>query len=131
MASDETGGPVHRKVPLRSVRIGNRVRPYAGDLKPLMASLRELGLLQPIVIDQHYQLLAGFRRLTAAGLLGWETIDAVIVKVGDSQTRVLIELDENLTRIDFSPDELDRGLKRLRRHGKKGVFWNAVNWLLD
>lgn len=115
---------------IKDIHIGKRVRHYAGDIKPLMESLDRVGLLQPVVIDSRYNLLAGFRRLTAARLLGWKTIDAVMISVKDKKTKFLIELDENITRLDFTPDQLEQAKQRLNRLSKNGVVWKFVNWLI-
>jgi ParB family chromosome partitioning protein len=45
-----------------------------GDIDALAASMKELGLLHPIVVRPDGVLVAGERRLRAAKLLGWETI---------------------------------------------------------
>src|SRR4051794_31761325 len=54
------------------------------DLRDLLESLAEVGLLHPLLVlpaddDGHHQLLAGYRRLRAARQLGWEEVPARIV----------------------------------------------------
>ena len=117
------------KVFLDEVCVGNRIRQDPGDLGLLKASMERVGLLQPIIIDTQYNLLAGFRRLQAAHLLGWESIDAHMVEARDKETRLLIELEENITRKDFTPEQLDIANRRLTRYGRKGVVWKIVNWM--
>jgi ParB family chromosome partitioning protein len=67
-------------VPIASITVGPRIRQDFGDLDALAASIAELGLLHPIVIDKHHKLLAGERRLRAAQKLGWTTIPATIAR---------------------------------------------------
>jgi len=42
-----------------------------------------LGLLQPIIVDEELNLLAGARRLAAARKLGWTEIDCKIISYGE------------------------------------------------
>jgi ParB family chromosome partitioning protein len=67
-------------VPIASITVGPRIRKDIGDIDALAASIAELGLLHPIVIDKHHKLLAGERRLRAAQKLGWTTIPATIAR---------------------------------------------------
>ena len=67
-------------VPIASITVGQRIRQDFGDIDALAASIAELGLLHPVVIDRHYKLLAGERRLRAAVKLGWTTIPATIAR---------------------------------------------------
>jgi ParB family chromosome partitioning protein len=87
-------------------------------LEELKASIRQAGLLQPIVVrpspDGHsgYQLIAGERRLRACQALGWERIPAV-QREADDRTLLTLALIENLQRDDLSPVDEARGYERL------------------
>jgi ParB family chromosome partitioning protein len=76
----------------------------------LAASIREVGVLQPVLVrpgdaDGAYVLIAGERRLRAAGMAGLATIPAVI-RTAESDERHLTEaLIENVQRKDLSPLE--------------------------
>lgn len=72
-------------------------------LEELADSLREHGLVQPIVVrarGDRYQLIAGQRRLAAARRLGWETVAARVLEVDDRQMAE-IAIVENLQRRDL------------------------------
>jgi len=74
-----------------------------GALAELASSLREHGLVQPIVVrtrGDRYQLIAGQRRLAAARRLGWERIPARLLEVDDRQMAE-IAIVENLQRRDL------------------------------
>ena len=101
------------QIPIDSVTVPERVRKDLGDLQPLMDSLRRVGQLNPITVSPSYDLIAGHRRLTAATNLGWKTIDAVVVTGLDETRRLEMELEENIYRKDFTPDEVLEGWKRL------------------
>jgi ParB family chromosome partitioning protein len=55
-----------------SIIVGERHRRDLGDIHAVAATIREIGLLQPIVVKPNGKLIAGERRLRAAELLGWE-----------------------------------------------------------
>ena len=86
-------------------------------LDELKASIRQAGLLQPIVVRPvpnggGYELIAGERRLRACQALGWERIPAVKREV-DDRTALTLALIENLQRDDLSPVDEARGYERL------------------
>jgi len=119
------------RVKISEIKVGNRIRVNPGDLTALRDSMRRLGLLQPILIDSKYNLIAGYRRLETAKMLGWESIEARLIDTRDKKERLLIEAEENTTRRDFSPEEMGRVDKLLLRYGRKGIFWRLVAWLMD
>ncbi len=84
------------------------------DLAELAESLREHGLVQPIVVrakGDRYQLIAGQRRLAAAKRLGWEK---VLVRVLDVDDREMSEIAivENLQRRDLDALEKAASFKQ-------------------
>ncbi len=73
------------------------------DLAELADSIREHGLVQPIVVrarGDRYQLIAGQRRLAAARKLGWARVPARVLDVDDRQMAE-IAIVENLQRRDL------------------------------
>jgi ParB family chromosome partitioning protein len=77
------------------------------SLVELVASIREHGVIQPLVVTQigdDYQLIAGERRWRAAQLAGLTTMPAVI-KETTPQEMLELALVENLQRADLSPLE--------------------------
>jgi len=78
------------------------------SLAALARSIREVGVLQPIVVrvrDGGYELVAGERRLRAARLAGLPTVPA-IVREADDTDALRQALIENIHREDLSPLEL-------------------------
>ena len=89
-------------VSVAKIRIKRRVRREVGDLVPLMQSLRKHGQFTPIILNESYELIAGFRRLESAKRLGWASVKAVILE-RDSELEMLeMELEENIQRKDLS-----------------------------
>jgi len=85
------------------------------ELAQLEASLKASGLIQPITVrsvGDHYELIAGERRLRAATRLGWTDIPA-IVKDYDDRALLTLALVENLQRADLNPIEEAEGYARL------------------
>jgi ParB family chromosome partitioning protein len=84
-------------------------------LAALARSIREVGVLQPVVVrarDGGYELVAGERRLRAAKLAGLATIPA-IVREGDDTESLREALIENIHREDLSPLELAAAFQSL------------------
>jgi ParB family transcriptional regulator, chromosome partitioning protein len=84
-----------------------RQRFDAEQLESLAASIREHGVIQPILVTETldgYQLVAGERRLRASQLAGLERIPAVIRQVAD-RDQLEVALVENLQRADLGPME--------------------------
>jgi ParB family transcriptional regulator, chromosome partitioning protein len=90
-------------------------------LEELAASIREHGVLQPILVrplpDSHYQLIAGERRWRASKIAGMATIPALVEEI-DDDTALEIAIIENLQREDLSPlDEATMYDRMVREHG--------------
>ena len=88
---------------IEQIHIGDRFRKDMGDISTLAKSIGDLGLLQPIVISENYQLIAGHRRLEACKSLGWIEVSVNIVNLADI---VRGEFDENAMRKDFTISEM-------------------------
>ncbi len=85
-----------------------------GDLQELMASISEVGLLQPVVVTPHStgcRLVAGRRRLEAVRNLGWAKIPATVVTLDEIRTEIAA-IDENLVRRELSVLERAEQLRR-------------------
>ena len=82
----------------------------------LAASIKEHGVLQPIVVtkeDGKYKIVAGERRWRAAKIAGLDKIPA-IVRTLDSQNRLEISIIENAQREDLNPIELATAYAKLK-----------------
>ncbi len=92
-----------------------------GALAELSLSIREHGVLQPILVrprgDNEYQLIAGERRWRASKAAGLATIPALVEDI-DDDTALEISIIENLQREDLSPlDEAAMFTRMVRDHG--------------
>jgi len=85
-----------------------------GKLSELAESIREVGLLQPIVVrqvEEKYQIVAGERRWRAHKMLGLEDIKAVVSDCTDADMAVLA-LVENVSRDDLSDYEIAMSIRQ-------------------
>lgn len=86
------------EVPIDSILIGSRIRRDFSHVPSLAASIKEDGLIQPIVLDYNRRLIAGESRIRAFKLLGLTTIKAVYRGVLDEAQLVVLEASENNAR---------------------------------
>ncbi len=87
-------------------------------LEGLAASIREAGIIQPLVVsetgDGRYALIAGERRLRAARLAGLASVP-VVVRQAEAENAFIMALVENIQREDLNPVEQARAYERLAR----------------
>ncbi|MBV8885832.1 MAG: ParB N-terminal domain-containing protein [Chroococcidiopsidaceae cyanobacterium CP_BM_RX_35] len=101
-------------VAIAKVKVGTNRRPLQQEkVDKLMESIKANGLLNPITVDQNFNLIAGLHRLTACQLLGFDQIECKIVTYTDTDRVRLAEIDENLIRSELSA--LERGELSLER----------------
>ena len=113
------GVPVGRLIPLEDIDPNpNQPRQELGDLSELVASVREKGVLEPILVrprGSRFQIIAGERRFQAASEAGLADIPCVVRESSDAEV-LEIGLIENLQRKDLNPFEEADGLKTLAEH---------------
>ena len=86
-----------------------------GDLSDLVASIREKGVLEPILVRRHddrYQIIAGERRYQASVMAGLSQLPCVEIDV-DNRGCLEISLIENLQRRDLTPFEEAASIQKL------------------
>jgi ParB family chromosome partitioning protein len=119
------GEDVPRGTFAREVEIGrlvpSRFQPRrdftAGTLDELAASIKEQGIVQPIVVvsrGDKYEIVAGERRWRAAAQAGLERVPIVVRERGSDKEMLEIALVENLQREDLNPLEAAAAYARLR-----------------
>jgi len=95
------------------------------QLRDLANSIREVGILQPLVVTKveqpteagtevHYELIAGERRLMASKLVGLERVPAVIRNVQLDRERLEMAIIENVQRAQLNPIEAARAYAKLQ-----------------
>lgn len=101
------------RVPIAEIIVGDRRREDMGDITGLAESIRQFGLLHPVVVDEQKRLVAGGRRLTACKSLGWQEVEVTFLgELSDKQRRE-IEIEENLQRKDLTEFEKSKNMVEL------------------
>ena len=91
-------------------------------METLKSSIRKYGLLNPIIVDSEYRLIAGGRRLKAVQELGYSTIEASILSEENDVVKFDLEMQENLVRKDFTEDEINKSIEMKKRLLRKPFF---------
>lgn len=128
-------------VPIEDI-IPNRFQPRLNfdedGLKELAASIKEHGIIQPLVLrrlDDKYEIIAGERRYKAAKIAGLATVPAIISNLND-QTSAEVAIVENIQRRDLSAIEEAKSYKALLDKGyltqeelarKMGISQSAIS----
>ena len=110
-------------LPISRLKAGKyqpRTRMDEGALNELAQSIREQGVMQPILVrpangdssGKVYEIIAGERRFRAAQMAGLQEIPAIVKNV-DDQTAAAMALIENIQREDLNPLEEAQGIHRL------------------
>lgn len=120
----------------RIVANPNNPRTRIEDVSDLVASIRENGLMQPIIvrwtkqkdesgIPTGYEVIAGSRRLTACQQLGIEKISC-IVRTCDDAKAFELATTENLVRENMNPADEARAVAKLFKEGKGRIEVGAI-----
>jgi ParB family transcriptional regulator, chromosome partitioning protein len=102
------------QIPIQNITVSTRVlRNPRVSLEDLLISIKQKGLINPPLVrikSDHYELIAGHRRLEACKLLGWQNITCHIVDV-DDKNAYEISLIENVQQKSMTPIEEARAFK--------------------
>jgi len=101
-----------------------RLRKDNGDLELLKHSISVYGLLQPIVINQNRELIAGGRRLAAHKELGLKTIDVVYYETLSEGQRLELEALENIIRKQMTWQEECLSMLRIYKQRSREAALN-------
>lgn len=110
-----------------TIRRGDRQRRELEGLEELAASINAVGLINPIVVDDNLELVAGERRLTACrDYLGWTAIPVQFSRDCSPDQLYLIELEENVKRVDLNWQDQCRAVAEYHSlRAKQDPAWTA------
>ncbi|MQA90224.1 MAG: ParB/RepB/Spo0J family partition protein [Gemmatimonas sp.] len=124
LPEEGVGSEGYRQVPVGAI-VANPFQPRREfpkeQLGELESSIRENGLLQPLVVrptdpastmGAEWELVAGERRLRAVRQLGWKEVP-VVVRDMDDRTLLVLAIVENVQRADLTPLEEAEGYRQL------------------
>lgn len=120
-----------QKVRISEISVGERQRQDHGDIAALAKSIKRLGLIQPIVLADGNQLVAGERRLRACKQLGWEEIPAVFQKDLTEPEIAEMELEENVRRKDMDWKERVRAIARIHYLRQAAHLGTGDRWTYE
>ena len=108
--------PIGKMIALEQIdTVPEQPRRQMGDLRDLVASIKEKGVLEPILVRRdgpRYRIIAGERRYRASREAGLSLIPCIEIDVDDKGT-LEISLIENLQRRDLTAIEEAQGIKQL------------------
>jgi len=113
-----SGASIGRMIPIDKIRPNpDQPRKTIGDVHELSASIREKGVLEPLLVryiphDDTYYIISGERRFHASKAAGLRELPC-IEKIADDAETLELALIENLQRKDLTPFEEADGLQRL------------------
>jgi ParB family chromosome partitioning protein len=120
----ETRGHIELDRAIDSIVVGIRHRKDPGDLKQLMDSIEQIGMLQPITITPEGVLVCGWRRLEAIRRLGWRSLKVWVRSgISDKLEALLAQQDDNQLHKPLNELEkasLYRELKAIRAEEAEG-----------
>lgn len=115
------------RIPINELIISDRFRKDYGNIQELASSIREVGLIQPVVVAGR-RLVAGGRRVAACKELGWKDIPTV--QLGDLplDVQLEIELEENVRRKDMTWQERTLAIARIHRLKQQQAAMQGKSW---
>jgi ParB family chromosome partitioning protein len=114
--SMRTKTPVTRNIPIEKI-IANQLQPRKdmGDLKELTESIREKGIIEPVIVrprDGHFEIIAGERRFRAAKQAGMSEVPCIEHDIPDNEALEL-SIVENIQRKDLNVFEQAQSIMAL------------------
>jgi ParB family chromosome partitioning protein len=114
-----SGRSIGSMIPLSMIEANpDQPRTNLGNIEDLASSVREKGVLEPILVRQvapnKYQIISGERRFRAASMAGLDEIPAIELDVDDKE-QLEIALIENIQRKDLTPFEEAEGFLALQQ----------------
>lgn len=93
-------------IDIDKITVSNRERKLFRGIEQLAESIQLNGQVQPIVVDENYELIAGERRLRACQHLKLPQVDVIIREGLSPRQKKIIELEENIQREDMTWQEV-------------------------
>lgn len=116
------------EVRIDEIVVGDRIRRDFSHVQDLADSIREIGLIQPIVLTHDRRLIAGESRIRAHKLLGLTTIRAVFRGVLDDAQLTILEATENNVRKDLTWQERCLSIDKVHRLRTTNAAMSGESW---
>ncbi len=115
-------------LPINEIKVEDRQRIDLGDIKGLADSILQYGLIQPIVVNQQNQLIAGGRRLAAYLSLGRKEIEVTYKETLSQDELHCLELEENVRRLEMSWQERCLCIAKIHELKQQRAALDATSW---
>lgn len=135
---------MEKEILLDEIKVSSRrlrtSKEKSDDIKRLVDSIKHLGLFHPILVDDDYNLIAGFRRLTAYKQLReddptrFNTIKTHVVPKTDRLKKLQVEFEENWARKQLGAKEIkdaQTSIGILKSTKKKGLDYELDTTLVE
>jgi len=83
------------------------------DFEQLKCSIQEVGMIEPIIVDQELRVVCGHQRLRAARAIGIGSVPVIVHRLGEDDTRPIMVIEENIRRRHLQPSEMARAIRKL------------------
>lgn len=113
---------------LSSILVSDRIRVEMGDIPELAESIKQYGLIQPLVIDQNNRLVAGGRRYYACSLLNMQEVPVFYKETLSETHHRILELEENIRRKSMTWQETCLGIAEMHQIKKNESALEGVTW---
>jgi ParB/RepB/Spo0J family partition protein len=107
---------------IESIVVVKNPRKDYGDLEELARSIKEVGVLEPILVNTKGELIAGERRLRAAKMAGLQKVPVRVIDLTKDETEA-VKLVENVQRKDLNPFEEGEAYAAFLKDKKHGSDW--------
>jgi ParB/RepB/Spo0J family partition protein len=116
---------------ISEIKVKDNIRTDMGDLKELSESIKEHGILEPLIIEGENILIAGYRRLAAAKLAGLKEVPVIRCESGASREE--LQIIENIHRKNLTPFEEAQAFSDYMKSRKKDEIFlaNSINKTVD
>lgn len=105
------GSHLMQKMDIDKIIVSNKYLRTRSNVEKLKKSIETVGLINPLIVNQNNELIAGGRRYTALKELGFTEAPVFMVSK-NSLEQELISIDENLIRLDLTKIEFEKCLNR-------------------
>ena len=117
--------------------VGGEPKREHGDIKELKQSIEEVGLINPITINQNKKVLAGRRRLQAITELGFREVECRIIESKNDLFDFKVAIEENIKRKNLTDtevaiaikeyDEMKREIEGIKHAGGDSIYKKNIN----
>lgn len=118
----------YKRIPVEQIKVERDKRQRRElDVTGLLESVRKFGVINPLVVTRELVLVAGERRLEASKQTGWRDVPCRFIDELSPEEAQMIELEENLKRLDLTWRDQARAIGNLHEiYQKRDENWTRA-----